>query len=131
MEEIINELIEKLDQKNIINTDKIWDGYHTFEELYYYRMLYNALLVNEYTKNAHFECYKSKKHNDGENCFNGNWFIVVIKLPTGIIDNHYEMKYWNLFNCPEVEKSPYKYDGHTPQDVANQMLEYLKGDIKN
>ena len=54
------------------------------------------------------------------------WFIVSIVLPTGIVDNHYELKYWDLFKCKEVEKEPYKYDGHTPEDVKERMHKFIK-----
>lgn len=125
IENSINYIINFLNNNKVIDAERISDGYHTFEELYYYRMLYNALLVNEISKNNTFKCYKSKRHSDGNLCFGGNWFIVSIELPTGIIDNHYEIRYWNLFKCKEVEKEPNKYDGHTPEDVSKRMFEFL------
>ena len=101
------------------------DGYHTFNELYEFRKLYNALLFKEWKKNGKYEVYKSKRHYNGELCFGGDWFIVVAILPTGQISNHYEMKDWDLFDIPEYEKSKYEFDGHTSRDV----LERLEGII--
>ena len=69
--------------------------------------------------------YKTKKHNDGEKCFGGGWFLVSVHLPTGVVDNHYELKYWDLFHCPEVEKAPYPYDGHTPADALENGKRFL------
>lgn len=46
------------------------DGYHTFNELYKYRMLYNAAFFNELAKGDIKVC-KSYKHYDGEECFGG------------------------------------------------------------
>lgn len=123
----LNEGIQILKGKKLIDDNLISDGHHTFRELYDYRMLYNALIINEWAKGDDIEVYKSKKHDDGLECFGGGWFIVVAVLPTGIVDNHYKLEYWDLFKCKEEEKDKYKYDGHTPKDVSNRMFEYLKG----
>ena len=100
---------------------EISDGYHTFNELYYYRMLYNAAFFNMLPKEW---VLKSKKHNDGEECFGGGWFIVMANLPTGQISNHYELKDWDLFQIPEKEVAD-KWDGHTPQEAADRLHKYL------
>lgn len=108
-------------QKEPEDKGEISDGYHTFNELYYYRMLYNAAFFNMLPKEW---VHKSKKHNDGEECFGGGWFIVMANLPTGQISNHYELKDWDLFNIPEKEIAD-KWDGHTPQEAANRLYKYL------
>ena len=105
----------------------ISDGYHTFAEIYRYRMLYNALLFNEWAKKGLFGVCKSKRHSDGEPCFGGDYFVVYAKLPTGQFTNHYKLKYWNLFDIPEVERAP-RYDGHTPDEGADRMEKFLKGE---
>jgi hypothetical protein len=97
------------------------DGYHTFKELYEFRKVYNAVLFNEWAKIDKYDVHKSKKHFDGEDCFGGGWFIVVAVLPTGQISNHYELKDWDLFNLPIVDKTKYKWDGHSPQDVLERL----------
>ena len=68
---------------------------------------------------------KSHKHYDGEECFGGGWFIVMTELPTGQISNHYENRYWGLFNIPELETA-WKWDGHTPNEAADRIESYLK-----
>ena len=122
----------------------ISDTYHTFEELYEFRMLYNALLFNEWAKSynpnlsglhsdlvpinkvrCHYNVHKSKRHYDGELCFGGSHFKVSAKLPTGEISNHYKMEYWNLFQIPETEKALFEYDGHTSFDVIDRMKNLL------
>jgi len=100
---------------------EISDGYHTFNELYYYRMLYNAAFFNMLPKEL---VHKSKRHHDGEECFGGGWFIVIANLPTGQISNHYELKDWELFQIPEKEVAD-KWDGHTPQEAAERLHKYL------
>jgi len=97
------------------------DGYHTFNELYEFRKVFNAALFNEWAKQGIFEVHKSLKHNDGELCFAGGWFIVVAVLPTGQISNHYEVKDWGLFKVPEQEKALFEFDGHTALDVLDRI----------
>lgn len=124
------------------------DGYHTFDELYEFRKVFNAALFNEWAKinpnviiseskergkitvkynpildgeNILYNVHKSWKHHDGELCFGGGWFIVVAILPTGQISNHYEAKDWDLFKIPAVEKALYEFDGHTSTDVLERL----------
>lgn len=101
---------------------EVSDGYHTFNELYYYRMLYNAAFFNLLPKGW---VHKSKRHNTGEECFGGGWFIVMANLPTGQISNHYELKDWGLFKVPEKEFAD-EWDGHTPQEAAERLHKYLQ-----
>ena len=64
------------------------DGYHTFNELYEFRKIYNASLFNEWARlwrigeddEVNFDVHKSWKHHDGELCFGGGWFIVSAML---------------------------------------------------
>lgn len=110
---------------------QVSDGYHTFDELYHYRALYNAAWFNTvmHGKYGRTEVVKSRKHPDGKFCFDagGEWFIVMATLPTGQISNHYHDDYWDLFNVPEVETAP-EWDGHTPQEAAERIEKYLRGD---
>lgn len=120
-EKLINDF-EKAMQKEPEDKGEISDGCHTFNELYYYRMLYNAAFFNLLPKEW---AHKSKKHHDGEECFGGGWFIVMANLPTGQISNHYELKDWDLFQIPEKEIAD-EWDGHTPQEAAERLHKYLQ-----
>ena len=104
---------------------EISDGYHTFNELYEYRKLYNAAIFNEWAKQNKYSVHKSKKHNTGEDCFNGEVFIVSADLPTGQISNHYGLADWELFKIPEFEIAQLVYDNHTPVDVAKRLQDFL------
>lgn len=110
----------------MIEDGTLSDGYHTFNELYEFRLLYNACLFNEWSKQQKYDVHKSKQHYEGDECFGGGWFIVVAILPTGQISNHYKLEYWNAFQCEVVEKAKYPFDGHTPKDV----LERLKHEVE-
>ena len=98
---------------------------HPDNELYRYRMLYNAAFFNLLARNGQVEVCKSRRHSDGEKCFGSDdWFIVMAMLPTGQVSNHYESKYWDLFDVPERETS-FEYDGHTPNEAADRLEQYL------
>ena len=102
--------------KQQIASGELSDGYHTFNELYAYRKVYNAAFFNSIV--GKYKVTKSKRHSTGEECFNGGWFIVTAELPTGQVSNHYELKDWDLFKCPEQEYAD-KWDGHTPPPPPN------------
>ena len=105
------------------DAELVSDGYHTFKELYDFRREYNAALVNTGVWPAH----KSHRHNDGEECFGGGWFIVMIDTPFGQISNHYENEYWDEFHCEEREVAD-KCDGHNESDVLDRLQ---KCNLKN
>ena len=104
-----------------IDIGDLSDGYHSFNELYEFKKMYNATLFNEWAINDKYSVNKSEYHNDGEKCFGGGWFIVSALLPDGLISNHYELKDWDLFKVPAVEKSLFEYDGHTGADVLARL----------
>ena len=114
-----------MNENNIkIDMGEVSDGYHTFNELYEYRMLYNAALFNEFAKQGLYDVHKSRKHSDGEYPFgDSNWFIVIAELPTGQISNHYEMKDWDKFQIPEKPLAN-KWDEHSPRDVAERLTSF-------
>ena len=123
-------------EDEVVDIGELSDGYHTFNELYEFRKVYNAALFNEWAnKNDEpinyekegwenppkYNVHKSWRHSDGELCFGGGWFIVSAMLPTGLISNHYKAEDWDLFKIPEVEKALYEFDGHTSEDVLNRL----------
>lgn len=104
------------------------DGYHSMDELYDYRMAYNALLFNKWRWEGIHDVHKSWKHSDGELCFGGGWFIVCATTRWGLITNHYPAKHWRLFDVPEREL-PVEYDGHTPQDALRRLIRTIEDDL--
>lgn len=98
------------------DTNDISDGYHTFGSLYHQRCILFAALVNAYPGRA----WKSKRHNTGELCFGGEWFIVGIDTPEGQYTYHYNVSDWDIFHCREVERG-YPWDGHTDKDVERLL----------
>lgn len=115
----VQQMVEEL------RTGDASDGHHTHNELYEYRLLYNAHAARGWLA-AGIKVVKSWKHSDGQQCFGGGWFVVVADLPTGQISNHYEAYDWDLFDVPEVDQAP-EWDGHTPEDAADRLRAALNG----
>ena len=102
------------------------DEYHTMDELYHYRMLYNAMCANLLASHGG-DVHKSWRHADGELCFGGGWLIVTMQLPTGQVSNHYRAEHWDAFRVPEREHAA-AWDGHTPDMAAERMERYVRDD---
>ena len=96
--------------------DDVSDGFHTFRQLYYQRMMLFATIVKQNKDKA----WKSLRHEDGELCFGGGWFIVGIDTPEGSYTYHYEDNYFSLFDCIELERGK-PWDGHTEKDVTRLL----------
>ena len=104
---------------NIAGIDEIGelsDGFHTFNSLYHQRAVLFAALVKAYKDKA----WKSLRHEDGEKCFGGGWFIVGIDTPEGSYTYHYEDSYWSMFDCEVLERGKH-WDGHTEKDVTRLL----------
>lgn len=92
------------------------DGFHTFNQLYYQRMILFATIVKQNRDKA----WKSLRHESGELCFGGGWFIVGIDTPEGSYTYHYENNYYSLFDCVELKCGKH-WDGHTEKDVTRLL----------
>ena len=101
---------------NVSDIGDLSDGFHTFNGLYYQRMILFAALVHAYKDRA----WKSYRHEDGELCFGGGWFIVGIDAPEGSYTYHYENKYFDRFDCVELPTGKH-WDGHTEDDVTRLL----------
>ena len=101
----INKMIDELDNKGGIS-----DGSHTFDELYYHRMVLFSLFVNFWNGNS----WKSWKHHDGT--MYEDYFIVGITTPDGDYSYHYHKDHWDKFKVMEMEFAP-EWDGHKPSDI--------------
>ena len=100
----------------VAEIDDLSDGFHTFRQLYYQLMMLFATIVKQNKDKA----WKSLRHEDGELCFGGGWFIVGIDTPEGSYTYHYEDNYFSLFDCEELECGKH-WDGHTEKDVTRLL----------
>lgn len=110
------------ERKNIVEIPEtgigdLSDGYHTFNGLYEQRMILFAALAKAYKEKA----WKSYRHEDGEYCFGGGWFIVGIDTPEGSYTYHYENKYWDMFDCVDLPRAKH-WDGHTEADAETRLM---------
>lgn len=80
-------------------------------------MILFAALVKAYRDKA----WKSYRHEDGEYCFGGGWFIVGIDTPEGSYTYHYENKYWDMFDCIDLPRGKH-WDGHTEKDAETRLM---------
>lgn len=96
--------------------DDLSDGFHTFNQLYYQRMVLFSILVKQFKDKS----WKSYKHEDGEECFGGDYFIVGIDTPEGPYTYHYKTEYWDWFDCEELPVSKH-WDGHIEEDVTRLL----------
>lgn len=110
----INNFLDFLRKENISRKD-ISDGYHTFDELYYHRMILFSLLLNSHPGIS----WKAKKHHDGT-MFDDESFICGIETPKGQYTYHYHLKHWDMFKVKEFEFAP-EYDGHKPSDITRLL----------
>lgn len=107
---------------NVITIDvsdlsKVFDGYHTIQELYDHR---HALFI------ALLHCYKHKafktKKDDGGSEIKG-WFIAGINSSEGQITYHLPEKYWHQLNFIKTIESNADYDGHSSEGSRLRLLE--------
>lgn len=91
-------------------TGPLSDGYHTFDELYYHRMMLFSIICNTYKSVS----WKSWKHADGS--MYDDMFIVGVSLPSGDYSYHYHSEFWDRFNIKELPNAP-EWDGHMPGDI--------------
>lgn len=92
----------------------ISDGYHTFDELYFHRMILFSVVCNTYKPLA----WKSWHHADGS--MFEDYFIAGIATPEGNYSYHYNKEHWDLFNVKELDTAP-EWDGHKPEDVTRLL----------
>ena len=120
----INDLIVILKDEGI-SRKGISDGWHTFEELYYHRMILFSIILNQNKEIS----WKSRQHHDGT-MFDEDSFICGIETPEGQYTYHYNLEFWDYFKVKELEFAP-EYDGHKPSDITRLLsLPDTKGEVE-
>ena len=101
--------IYRKEKENGMGSDKM-DSFHTMSELYFHRMTLFAFIVKANKNKA----WKSKVHADGS--MFPDMFIVGVNTPTGCVAYHYQMKFWEFFECEELDFAP-EWDGTTTDEI--------------
>lgn len=116
----INGEIQDGYEKELLDTNDISDGNHTFGELYDHRAVLFMMLCKCFRRLA----WKSKYHSDGT--MFDNMFIVGIDTPKGQATYHYYKDlYWDDFDVTELERAP-EWDGHSSTDVLDRLISLEK-----
>lgn len=108
---MINATIDSLRKLGVSRKD-ISDGWHTFGELYYHRMVLFSIICNQNKEIS----WKSKQHHDGT-MFDEDSFICGVETPEGQYTYHYNLEHWDKFDVQELEYAP-QFDGHQPKDIT-------------
>jgi hypothetical protein len=117
--------------RDVEDSNKVSDGYHTFGELYDHRIsLFIALCKAKQDFRYHGDprnqfgdekiVWRSFNHSDGSHW--KGWFIMGIGRDKGKqITYHLPMANWDECKFAEsLEKAP-KFDGHTSADVLERL----------
>jgi len=118
----IQELID-----NCLDEDKkdLNAGYYSFDELYAYKLLSQALLFNLLSQRCdEISIYKTKLNQHKEEY--PGWFIVILAFSGKVISNHFPIEYWELFNINQTPFAHHKDDLSTPEVLDNLYLLLLE-----
>lgn len=126
----INDIIQNSKEDKGLVVETISDGYHTFKELYDFRLYLTAawfytIYYTHVTTGATIPVWRSKLHSDGT-MYEGGWFVVGLGFAEGHqISFHYEEKHWDMFHfCRTLPKAP-EWDGHTSQEVLKRIKKMI------
>lgn len=115
----------------------VCDGYHTFNELYEFRLVLTDVLFRKIRNEAWGKyrpqegdsvtfdsstnpIWRSELHSDGT-MFDG-WFIIgCFKEPGKMITFHYPMSVWGMFNYATILERAPEWDRHTNTDVLQRI----------
>lgn len=116
MSEIVNEINDliRMAKNRGYSVKQVSDGYHTFDELYYHRMILFSIILHANKDRA----WKSWLHDDGT--MFDDMFIVGIQTDEGQYTYHYNAEHWDVFDVEIRERAP-KYDGHKPVDITRLL----------
>ena len=104
----------EMKSKVVRDLNEVSDGFHTFGELYYHRMMLFSVICNSNKDVA----WKSWQHHDG--FMYKDFFIVGIETPLGQYSYHYHKVFWDMFNVKELEFAE-PWDGHKPEDITRLL----------
>ena len=109
----------------LIGSGNTSDGYHTFDELYYHRlMLFSALSCTNEFKD---KFWRSTLHHDGT--MYDNYFIVGVSTPRGDYTYHYHMEHWERFSHVKTLDLAPEYDGHKPEDISRLFSVFYDSEL--
>jgi hypothetical protein len=101
----------------VIKTNDVSDGYHTFGELYDHRITLFIALCRCAGRQG---VWRSKKNGDGGEW--DGWFILGINKEKGEqITYHLPISRWGETEFAETLEQAPEFDGHTSEDVLERF----------
>lgn len=94
-----------------VETGKVSDGYHTFDELYEHRVL---LWINLCLTHP-LSCYVVEEHYPG-------WFLLGMQTEHGQISYHCSNKYLSMVPKILFTREAPLFDHHNSQDVLERLV---------
>lgn len=118
---IADEINKAIAKCELLDTNQISDGYHTFGELYAHRIeLYIALCRILATSDLRDNYYVWRSIPES------GWFIMGVVLPGGAqISYHLPESMQDRVGFAEVRTTPVAFDGHTSDDVLIRLREIV------
>ena len=123
----INELIADLPSMEEAN--KVFDGYHTFGEVYQHRVVLYLTLCKFLEKQDYY-VWRSKLHDD-KSCIEGYFLLGVNTKDGEQITYHIRNHHWDSADFADTLDIAPKYDGHTSQDVVTRILNIFENEKTN
>ena len=95
---------------------------HTKEELYMFRMIYNAWAFLYMHKVLNLQGLRSTRHHPDNDELDEGWFIVQIQTSEGVVSNHYKKEYWDYFSFLPTSHTALHWDGYNSSDVLERLM---------
>jgi len=123
----------------VASLHQVSDGYHTIQELYDHRIRlfialcksHNCLVdsrkdfaiehgnLNNHTSDE--MSWRSKKHSDGKDSYEGLFIMGINKEKGQQISYHIPLSYWDETDFAETLNCAPKWDGHNSADVLERL----------
>lgn len=114
-------LINSLIKSTAIDTGKISDGFHTFDELYNQRNTLYIVLCRVLSGELNYYVWRTKKHSDKTSTGKG-WFVLGINFAKGEqITYHLPTSKWRETAFAETIPHAPQWDKHTSKDVLKRL----------
>lgn len=115
---------------NVVKTDSVSDGYHTFGELYDHRITLFVALAKLLRRQENVLgsapgesfVWRSKRHHAEDQAMYDGWFVLGIGRFEGQqITYHLPLARWDETDFADTLDHAPKWDGHTAADVLDRL----------